>query len=99
MTATENTGCTATELIHNEHFRVTRWEIEPGGHIPMHVHEYEYVVCPSVNGEMWVITGEGEEIRAELRIGEAYGRAAGSSHRVENRSATERVVFVEVEKL
>jgi hypothetical protein len=40
---------TGETQIDNGVFRVTKWIIEPNDAIPMHVHEYEYVVVPLVN--------------------------------------------------
>lgn len=94
-----STGSHAEVQLENEHFKVTRWTIEPGGHIPMHVHEYEYVVVPMVNDTMHVVMADGSEIVAELVAGQSYSRPAGSEHRVENRTSVSDVVFVEVEKL
>lgn len=83
----------------NEHFRVTQWTIEPGGVIPMHRHDYEYVVVPMVTDTMHVTNADGSEIVAELVAGRSYTRSAGSEHQVENRGSSSNVVFVEVEKL
>lgn len=94
-----STGSHAEVQLENEHFKVTRWTIEPGGHIPMHVHEYEYVVVPMVNDTMHVVLADGSEIVAELVAGQSYTRPAGSEHQVENRTSASDVVFVEVEKL
>lgn len=94
-----STGSHAEVQLKNEHFKVTRWTIEPGGHIPMHVHEYEYVVVPMVNDTMHVVMADGSEIVAELVAGQSYTRPAGSEHQVENRTSASDVVFVEVEKL
>ena len=94
-----STGSHAEVQLENEHFKVTRWTIEPGGHIPMHVHEYEYVVVPMVNDTMHVVMADGSEIVAELVAGQSYSRPAGSEHQVENRTSASDVVFVEVEKL
>ena len=94
-----STGSHAEVQLENEHFRVTKWTIEPGGHIPMHVHEHEYVVVPMVSDTMHVVNGDGGEIVAELVAGQSYTRPAGSEHRVENRISASDVVFVEVERL
>ncbi|MCB1274323.1 MAG: cupin domain-containing protein [Leucobacter sp.] len=94
-----NTGSHAEVQLENEHFKVTKWTIEPGGHIPMHVHEYEYVVVPLVSDTMHVVLADGDEIIAELVAGQSYTRPAGSEHRVENRESRADIVFVEVEKL
>lgn len=98
-TGSTGTGSIGEVQLENEHFRVTRWTIEPGGHIPMHRHEHEYVVVPMVTDTMHVTNGDGTEIVAELTAGVSYTRAAGSEHRVENRGETADVVFVEVERL
>ncbi|WP_168706421.1 cupin domain-containing protein [Gordonia paraffinivorans] len=79
-------------------FRVTQWTVEPGGTIPMHRHEHDYVVVPLVDDTMYAVGPDGTEIAAHLRIGESYTRNAGVEHRIENRG-TETIVFVEVERL
>ena len=66
-------------------FRVTKWMIEPGGEIPMHVHEYDYVVVPLVDDTMFVTNADGSEQRDELRIGQSYTRPADIEHSVANR--------------
>lgn len=89
---------TSETQIDNGIFRVTKWVIEPGGAIPMHRHEYEYVVVPLVNDTMYVTNADGSEIAAELRIGQSYARPAGAEHTVANRG-TATIVFVETERL
>ncbi|BDY26516.1 MULTISPECIES: cupin domain-containing protein [Mycolicibacterium] len=93
------TGSIGELQLRNDQFRVTKWTIEPGGAIPMHRHEYEYVVVPLVTDTMHVVTADGDEIVAELVAGQSYSRPAGSEHTVENRGDTEAIVFVEVERL
>lgn len=84
--------------IENENFRVTKWTVEPGGAIPMHVHEYDYVVVPLVSETMHVTNADGSEIVATLENGVSYTRTAGAEHIVENRG-TNVIEFVEIEKL
>ena len=93
------TGAHSETQLENAHFRVTKWTIDPGGVIPMHVHEHEYVVVPMVNDTMHVTNADGSEIVAELTAGVSYTRPAGSEHRVENRTSAAPVVFVDIEKL
>lgn len=85
--------------LENERFKVTKWTIEPGAAIPMHRHDYDYVVVPLVTGTMHVVNADGSEIVAGLTAGESYTRPAGAEHQVENRGAQHPVVFVEVERL
>lgn len=84
--------------IDNGVFRATKWMIKPGDAIPIHVHQYEYVVVPLVNGIMHVTNADGTEIAAELSIGQSYTRPAGAEHTVANHG-TDTIVFVEVERL
>lgn len=93
-----SSGATGTVQLENEQFRVTRWTIQPGGVIPMHVHELEYVVVPVADCTLHVTNADGSEITAELVVGESYTRPAGSEHQVENRSVDVVVDFVEVER-
>ena len=93
------TGSHAELQLENDVFRVTKWTIEPGGHIPMHRHDYDYVVIPMVTDIMHVVNADGSEFDAELVTGQSYTRAAGAEHQIENRTSTSAVVFVEVERL
>jgi quercetin dioxygenase-like cupin family protein len=79
-------------------FRVTEWVIEPGGAIPPHRHEYDYVVVPLTAGEVRAVGPDGSVVPMTLRVGGSYARAAGAEHTLENRGSAE-VRFVEVERL
>ena len=96
---TLSTGSQAQLQADDGRFRVTQWTIAPGGAIPMHRHEFDYVVVPVVDGTMYAVGPDGSETEVALRIGQSYARAAGVEHRVENRDGTEDVVFVEIERL
>ena len=85
-------------VFENDRFRATKWTIQPGGTIPMHRHEHDYVVIPLSDNLMHVTTADGELIEAALKPGTAYGRDAGSEHENENRGDSD-VVFIEVEYL
>ncbi len=93
-----STGSHAEQQLENEHFRVTKWTIEPGGTIPMHRHEHEYVVVPLVTDTMYVTNADGSEIVSNLVTGASYTRPP-SEHQVENRTSSSAIVFVEIEKL
>ncbi|WP_441957581.1 cupin domain-containing protein [Mycolicibacterium houstonense] len=95
----DSTGSRGEIQLENDWFRVTKWTIEPGGAIPMHRHEHEYVVVPLVTDTMHVVTADGDEIVANLVAGQSYSRPAGSEHTVENRGNRDSIVFVEVERL
>ena len=84
--------------IDNGVFRVTKWTIERGDAIPMHVHDFEYVVVPLVNDTMHVTNSDGSELVAEIRIGQSDTRPAGAEHTVANHGSS-TIEFVEIEKL
>lgn len=94
-----STGSNGVVQLENEFFRVTEWTIQPGGVIPMHRHDYEYVVVPMVSDTMHVLQADGGVIIAKLIAGESYTRPAGSEHQVENRVSGSAIVFVEIERL
>ena len=88
-----------SEVVHeNEQFRTTKWTIRPGGTIPMHLHEHDYVVVPLSDNVMHVTTAAGEVIEAAMVPGTAYGRAKGTEHRCDNHGDDD-IVFIEVESL
>ena len=93
------TGSTGDVQLDNGVFRVTKWTIRPDGVIPMHKHEYEYVVVPMVTDTMLVRNSDGTEIRADLEAGVADARPAGAEHAASNPGGSADVVFVEVERL
>lgn len=93
-----NSGSHSQVQLENDHFRVTRWTIEPGGSIPMHRHAFEYVVVPVSTVTMHVVPADAAPFDAHLVAGVSYTRPAGSEHRIENHGTT-LVDFVEVERL
>lgn len=96
---TGSTGSTGDLELENAHFRVTRWTIQPGGHIPMHIHEHEYVVVPLTGGTMHVKNADGSSTNSVLEPGASYSRPSGSEHTIANHSESETIVFIEVERL
>lgn len=82
----------------NEIFRATKWTIPAGDTIPMHTHEYDYVVIPLSENVMHVRTDAGELLEAQMQVGTSYGRSAGSAHECINMGDSD-IVFIEVEYL
>ena len=85
-----------TVQIDNERVRVTEWRFAPGAETGFHVHELDYVIVPSGNGRLKLVSPEGEESFADLNNGVSYFRKAGVHHNVINASEGE-FAFVEVE--
>ncbi len=80
----------------NDLVRVTQYTFPPGSETGHHVHEYAYVVVPTVGGTLTMVNEDGSTNQAELQAGVSYQRPAGVSHNVLNKSDA-TVVFVEVE--
>lgn len=83
-------------FVDDDKFRIIEWTIEPGGAIEQHTHEYDYAVVGIEDSVMWAVLPDGTELEVRIAPGVAYARAAGTTHRMENRG-TARVVFTEVE--
>jgi beta-alanine degradation protein BauB len=84
-----------TVQIENERVRVSRWSFGPGAATGWHVHEFDYVIVPLVDGAIRV-EEDGETTTTELAAGEPYFRAAGVEHDVANASGRD-FAFVEIE--
>ena len=87
---------TSTQQIDNERTRVTEWRFAPGAETVEHIHQYDYVVVPGLDGVLKIELPDGSETLAELKTGEAYFRQKGVHHNVINANAFE-FSFVEIE--
>ena len=84
-----------TIFIDNDRVRVLEWRFSPGAEVGHHRHEFDYVVVPIMDGNIRVVTTEGESVN-ELKTGRPYFRNAGVEHNVINANPTE-FAFIEVE--
>ena len=87
---------TSTQQIDNERTRVTEWRFAPGAETGEHIHEYDYVVVPGLDGVLKIVLPDGSETLAELKAGVSYFRKQGVHHNVINANGFE-FSFVEVE--
>ena len=85
-----------TVQIDNDRVRVTEWRFAPGAETGFHVHGMDYVVVPSADGRLKLVSPQGEESHAELKRGVSYFRKAGVHHNVVNANEGE-FAFVEIE--
>jgi beta-alanine degradation protein BauB len=86
----------ATVQADNERVRVTEWRFAPDAETGEHVHQMDYVVVPSGNGRLKLVSPQGEETFADLKLGASYFRKAGVHHNVINANDFE-FAFVEIE--
>ena len=91
-----STRAVPTVQIDNDRVRVTEWRFAPGAETGFHVHEMDYVVVPSADGRLKLVSPQGEESCADLKRGVSYFRKAGVHHNVINANDGE-FAFVEVE--
>lgn len=82
--------------IENEFCTVTRWTFPPRTATGWHRHERDYVVIPTISGELTILQGDGTEVKFEIEAGVPYARNLGVEHDVQNRSNAD-VEFLEVE--
>jgi quercetin dioxygenase-like cupin family protein len=80
----------------NDLTRVTKWSFTPGAETGFHVHGMDYVVVPLLDGQLKLVSPEGEETFADLKAGQSYFRKAGVHHNVINPNAYD-FAFVEIE--
>ena len=85
-----------TVQVDNERVRVTEWRFVTGAETGEHIHEFDYVVVPSGNGRLKLVSPKGDESFADLKLGVSYFRKAGVHHNVINANAYE-FAFVEIE--
>ncbi len=84
-----------TVQVDNDFTCVTEWRFAPHAETGWHVHQYDYVVVPMLDGILHLEMKNGDT-RAALHAGHAYARNAGVEHNVINANEYE-FVFVEVE--
>ncbi len=84
MTDSNTNQATPDQQADNDITRVTRWSFAPGAETGFHVHEMDYVVVPMLDGQLKIVSPEGEETVAELKAGQSYFRKAGVHHNVIN---------------
>jgi len=87
---------TPTTQIDNDRTRVTEWRFLPGAETGVHIHEYDYVVVPMLDGVLKIVAPDGTETLAEMKAGQSYFREKGVHHNVINANDFD-YCFVEVE--
>ena len=85
-----------TIQVDNDRVRVTEWRFAPGAETGFHTHQRDYVVVPSGDGRLKLISPQGEESFADLKHGVSYFRKTGVHHNVINANPHE-FAFVEIE--
>ena len=91
-----NGTATGTTQIDNKRTRVTEWRFAPGAETGEHIHEYDYVVVPGMDGTLKIVEPDGNETFAKMKAGASYFRQKGVHHNVINANDFE-YSFVEVE--
>tara|TARA_Y100000741_G_scaffold189474_1_gene144220 strand:+ start:260 stop:538 length:279 start_codon:yes stop_codon:yes gene_type:complete len=86
----------AKVLVKNDKVIVTEWSFEVGDCTGHHVHQYNYVVIPMLDGELKIVDNENKETVSKLTKGVAYYRDKGVEHNVFNNNDFP-YSFIEVE--
>ena len=85
-----------TVLIDNEKVKVTEWFFEIGDSTGVHIHQYDYVVVPMLDGELKIIDNENNKTISKLTKGTSYFREKGVNHNVFNNNDF-TYSFIEIE--
>ena len=86
----------ANVLIDNDKVKVTEWSLEVGDSTGHHIHEYNYIVVPMLDGELSIVDKDNNETISKLTKGGAYYREKGVEHNVLNNNKTP-YSFIEIE--
>ena len=86
----------ANVLIDNDKVKVTEWSFEVGDSTNHHIHEYNYIVVPMLDGELKIINKDNNETISKLSKGGAYYREKGVEHNVLNNN-NNPYSFIEIE--
>lgn len=85
-----------TKLIDNDRVTVWEWRFpKPGDNTGWHRHGHDYVVVPTMDGRLKIVSAAGESF-AEMKAGAPYFRSEGVEHDVVNASEGE-YAFIEIE--
>ena len=86
----------AKVLIDNDKAKVTEWSFEIGDSTGHHIHEYNYIVVPMLDGELKILDKDNKEAISKLTKGGAYYRDKGVEHNVFNNNKFP-YSFIEIE--
>ena len=74
----------ANVFIDNDKVKVTEWSFEIGDSTGHHIHEYNYIVVPMLDGELKILEKNNIETIPKLFKGGAYYRDKREEHNVFN---------------
>ena len=83
-------------LIENDNVTVTECSFEIGDSTGHHIHKYNYIVIPMLDGELKIIDNKKNETISKLTKGGVYYREKGVEHNVINNNSFP-YSFIEVE--
>ena len=69
-------------MIDNSKTRVTMWSFEIDDETGQHIHEYDYVIVPMLDGALKIVDKDGSVSISNLKKGECYFREKGVNHNV-----------------
>ena len=86
----------ANVLINNNKVKVTEWSFIIGDSTGHHIHGYNYIVVPMLDGELRILDKDNKEKISKLSKGGAYYRDKGVEHNVFNNNNSP-YSFIEIE--
>ena len=86
----------ANVLINNDKVQVTEWSFEIADSTGHHIHEYNYIIIPMLDGELKILDKDKNESISKLSKGGSNYRDKGVEHNVFNNNNFP-YSFIEVE--
>ncbi len=76
--------------------RVTRWDFAPYSETGWHIHDFDYIVVPTISGQLTITNPDGSSMKFDIFQGNSYSRKAGVEHNVQNLTYS-KTSFLEIE--
>ncbi len=76
--------------------RVTRWDFAPYSETGWHIHDFDYIVVPTISGQLTITNPDGSSMKFDIFQGNSYSRKAGVEHNVQNLTNS-KTSFLEIE--
>ena len=86
----------SSKQLETDAVRVTRWDFAPYSETGWHIHDFDYVVVPTISGQLTITNPDGSSMKFDIFQGNSYSRKAGVEHNVQNLTNS-KTSFLEIE--
>ena len=86
----------SSKQLETDAVRVTRWDFAPYSETGWHIHDFDYIVVPTISGQLTITNPDGSSMKFDIFQGNSYSRKAGVEHNVQNLTNS-KTSFLEIE--